>query len=100
AKDMSGLSVFCDDATNPEVLKKAGAAEAKCIIVTTSSDKVNILICQAIRVHYADKRLVARVNSTANLAAFESAGIEVMSPSHATAAILENMVLRPSFFNF
>ena len=100
AKDMNGVSVFCDDATNPDVLKKAGAAEAKCIIVTTSSDKVNILICQGIRVHYAGKRLVARVNSTSNLAAFETAGIEVMSPPHATAAILENMVLRPSFFNF
>ena len=100
AKDMKGVSIFCDDATKPEVLKRAGAREAKCIIVATQSDKVNILICQAIRVNYGETRLVARVNSTANLPAFEQAGIEVMSPPHATAAILENMVLRPSFFNF
>ncbi|HJU54649.1 MAG TPA: TrkA C-terminal domain-containing protein, partial [Pyrinomonadaceae bacterium] len=33
-----------------------------------------------------------------NLAAFEAAGIETMSPVRAAATILENLVLRPSFF--
>jgi voltage-gated potassium channel Kch len=84
----------------PDALKRAGIREAKCVIVATSSDKVNILVCQAIRAAYDKIRLVARVNQTANLAAFERAGIEVMSPPQATAAILENLVLRPSFFNF
>lgn len=100
AKEMRGASILCDDATRPEVLKKAGIGEAKCVIVATSSDKVNILICQAIRANFGDLRLVARVNETANLAAFEQAGIEVMSPPQATATILENLVLRPSLFNF
>ena len=100
AKEMRGASVLCADATRPEVLKKAGVVEAKCVIVATSSDKVNILVCQTIRADFAGKRLVARVNSTANLAAFEQAGIEVMSPPEATATILENIVLRPSLFNF
>lgn len=100
AKDLRGVSVYCDDATNADVLKKSGIKEAKCVIVATSSDKVNILICQAIRADFERKRLVARVNSTANLAAFEQAGIEVMSPPQATATILENLVLRPSLFSF
>ncbi len=100
AKDMKGASIYCEDATTPEVLKRAGVSDAKCVIVATSSDKVNILICQAIRAQINGIRLVARVNSTANLSAFEQAGIEVMSPPQATATILENMVLRPSFFNF
>ncbi len=100
AKEMRGASVFCDDAASREVQKKAGVTEAKCVIVATSSDKVNILVCQAIRADLPEKRLVARVNSTANLAAFEQAGIEVMSPPQATATILENIVLRPSLFNF
>lgn len=100
AKEMRGASVICDDATRPEVLKKAGIGEAKCVIVATSSDKVNILVCQAIRATFVNQRLVARVNATANLLAFEQAGIEVMSPPQATATILENLVLRPSLFNF
>lgn len=100
AKELRGASVFCDDATKGDVLKKSGISEAKCVIVATSSDKVNILICTAIRAFVPEKRLVARVNSTANLAAFEQSGIEVMSPPQATATILENIVLRPSLFNF
>jgi len=100
AKEVRGASVFCDDAAKSDVLKKAGIDEAKCVIVATSSDKVNILICTAIQALVPKKRLVARVNSTSNLAAFEQAGIEVMSPPQATATILENIVLRPSLFNF
>lgn len=93
-------NVYCADATDPNVLKKAGVGEAKCVIVSTSSDKTNILICQAIRAEFGEIRLVARVNSTTNLSAFENAGIESMSPHQATATILENMVLRPSLFSF
>jgi NhaP-type Na+/H+ or K+/H+ antiporter len=100
AKDMRGASVFCADASDPGVLKKAGISEAKCVIVATSSDKVNILVCQAARAGFGNIRLVARVNATANLAAFEQAGIEVMSPPQATATVLENLVLRPSLFSF
>lgn len=100
ARELRGVSVFCADATEPEVLKKAGIHEAKCVIVATPSDKVNILICQAIRAELSSVRLVARVNTSSNLSAFEQAGIEVISPSRATATILENLVLRPSLFNF
>jgi Trk K+ transport system NAD-binding subunit len=100
AKDIQDSSIYCADATDEAVLKRAGLADAKCVIVATPSDKVNILVCQAIRAIEKDMRLVARVNSTANLAAFEQAGIEVMSPFHATATILENLVLRPSLFRF
>ena len=100
AKEIKETSVFCDDATDPEVLKRAGLGDAKCVIVATPSDKVNILVCQAIRAEAPRMRLVSRVNTTSNLAAFEQAGIEVMSPPQATATILENMVLRPSLFKF
>ncbi|MGD9629967.1 MAG: cation:proton antiporter [Pyrinomonadaceae bacterium] len=100
ATELKDTSVFCDDATDPKVLRKAGITDAKCVIVATSSDKTNILICQAIRAEFGAVRLVARVNSTSNISAFESAGIEAMSPHQAVATILENMVLRPSFFNF
>ncbi|MBK9164254.1 MAG: cation:proton antiporter [Acidobacteria bacterium] len=100
AKDMRGVTVFCDDATKPEVLKEAGLKEAKCVVVATSSDKVNILISQAIRSDYNGMRLVARVNDSTNLKAFEQADIEVMSPPRAVATILENIVLRPSLFEF
>jgi NhaP-type Na+/H+ or K+/H+ antiporter len=100
AKELRDSSVYCADATDHDILKRAGLEDAKCVIVATSSDKVNILVCQAVRAEDSGKRLVARVNSTSNLAAFEQAGIEVISPTQATATILENLVLRPSLFKF
>ncbi len=98
SKDLKGVNIYCADATDIDVLKKAGVPTAKCVIVATSSDKVNLLVSQVVRSNFGDKRIVARANSTSNLSAFTEAGIETMSPIHATAAILENMVLRPSLF--
>ena len=90
--------MYCDDATDTKVLRQAGVPTAKAVIVATSSDKVNILISQVVRSNFGDKRIVARANTTSNVAAFEDAGIETMSPVQASVAILENMVLRPSLF--
>lgn len=98
AKSLKGVSVFCEDATNKDILKKAGVSSAKCVIIATSSDKVNILISQVVRSNFGEKRIVARANTTSNVSAFVEAGIETMSPIQASAAILENMVLRPSLF--
>lgn len=98
AKKLKGVNVYCADATNIDVLKKVGADNTKVVIVATPSDKVNILISQVIRSNFNDTRIVARANTTSNFTAFTEAGIETMSPVHAAAAILENMVLRPSLF--
>lgn len=100
AGDLKGVSVYCADATDVGVLRHAGVKEAKCLIATTSSDKLNLLVCQVARASFGGvgekMRLVARANNSANIAAFEAAGIETMSPARAAATILENMVLRPS----
>ncbi|MEZ5425884.1 MAG: cation:proton antiporter [Pyrinomonadaceae bacterium] len=98
AKKIKGANIYCSDASNIDVLRKAGVPNAKVVIVATPSDKVNILISQVIRSNFGEKRIVARANTTSNFSAFTEAGIETMSPVHAAAAILENMVLRPSLF--
>ncbi len=98
ARAIKNTNIYCDDATDVKVLRQAGVPTAKAVIVATPSDKVNILISQVIRSNFVDKRIVARANTTSNIAAFEEAGIETMSPVQASVAILENMVLRPSLF--
>ncbi len=98
AKSLKEANVYCEDATEVDVLRKAGVGTSKAVIVATSSDKVNILISQVIRSNFGEKRIVARANTTSNVSAFEEAGIETMSPVNASVAILENMVLRPSLF--
>ncbi|REJ78924.1 MAG: hypothetical protein DWQ47_05635 [Acidobacteria bacterium] len=96
ARKIKDTNVYCKDATDVDVLKQAGVADAKSVIVATPSDKVNILISQVIRSNFSNVRIVARANTTSNISAFQDAGIETMSPVQASVAILENMVLRPS----
>ena len=98
AKEIKNSNVYCEDATDVEVLRKAGVPTAKAVIVATASDKVNILVSQVVRSNFGEKRVVARANTTSNVSAFKEASIETMSPVQASVAILENMVLRPSLF--
>jgi NhaP-type Na+/H+ or K+/H+ antiporter len=98
ARDLRGVRVFCADATDASVLRRAGAEHAQVLVTATSSDKVNLLVCQNARAAFSIKRIVARTNDSSNLSAFESAGIETMSPARAAAAVLSNLVLRPSLF--
>ncbi len=98
AQLLRGVSVICADATDVDVLKRSGVGEAKAIIVATESDKVNLLVSQIIKSNFGEKRIVARANTPSNFTAFTELGIETMSPIHGTAAILENMLLRPSLF--
>ncbi|MGI8669598.1 MAG: cation:proton antiporter [Aridibacter sp.] len=98
AKELRGVNIYCDDATDIDVLRRAGVPSAKVVIVATPSDKVNILISQVVRSNFGEKRIVSRANTTTNISAFRDAGIETMSPVQASVAVLENMVLRPSLF--
>lgn len=98
AMELPNVRVYCADATSPDELRRAGVDDAKCLVAATPSDAVNLLVCQVAQASFGVPRLVARANSAANLAAFEAAGIETMSPASAAATILENMVLRPSLF--
>lgn len=98
ASDLRGVRIFCEDATDASVLRRAGAEEAKCLIAATTSDKLNLLVCQIARANFGKMRMVARANTMSNLSAFESANIEAISPTRAAATVLENLVLRPSLF--
>lgn len=98
ATDMSGVQVLHADATDVSSLRKAGAADAKCLVAATSSDKVNLLICELARATFKVPRLMARVTDLKSAAAFESAGIETVLPSRAAARVFKNILLRPSLY--
>lgn len=98
AVDSRDVRVICGDGTDASVLRRAGAADAKCLVASTPSDKANLLVCQVARTEFAVPRLVARASSASNVAAFEAAGIETMTPAGVVATVLENMVLRPNLF--
>ena len=102
AGDLKGVSVYCADATDAGVLRRAGRGRGE----MSGRDDLQrqgqpARLPDRARQFGAGMRRCdswrARTQSS-NIAAFESAGIETMSPARAAATILENMVLRPSLF--
>jgi NhaP-type Na+/H+ or K+/H+ antiporter/Trk K+ transport system NAD-binding subunit len=94
-----GVNVIVGDGTDPDVLAKAGAANAKAVVATTGSDKDNLLACQIAKTTFNRQTLVARVTDPEAIRSFEEAGIQVMNPARATAMILTNLVRRPNLFH-
>lgn len=94
----TGAHVVVGDGTDPAVLERAGAGNAKSVVATTGSDKDNMLACQIARTSFKREHLVARVTDPEAIPSFEAAGIQVMNPARATAMILANLVRRPNLF--
>lgn len=84
------------DATQEAVLRRAEIERAQGLVATTSSDSVNLLVCQLARTRFGLKELVARVNSESMLATFTQADIRAMSPLSASVMVLDNLLRRPS----
>ncbi|HUZ03130.1 MAG TPA: cation:proton antiporter [Thermomicrobiaceae bacterium] len=93
-----GVHVVFGDGTDPDVLERAGIAQAKAFVATTGSDKDNLLACQLAKTRFGRERLAARVTDPDAVPSFESLGIQVMNPARATAMILANLVRRPTLF--
>jgi len=74
--DVIGVEGF---AAHPDVLEKAGAAEADMIIAVTSSDETNMIICQVAHSYFNVPRKIARIRSQSYL---EARGSEFFSRNH------------------
>ncbi len=61
-----GVSVYCGDATDPGMLKTAGASEAHVFVAATGSDEANMLSCFLAKVWFGIGRTIARVNDPRN----------------------------------
>lgn len=90
-----GLNAIQGDAAEAATLAKLGAGWSSALVAATSSDKVNLLVCQNARAKYPELRLVARVNDSKNSEAFQKSGIEILSLSDAAAMTLSTLVTRP-----
>ena len=84
------------DGTDADVLKSAGASDAKTVIAATPDDDVNLLVCQLAKTTFGVEKVASRVNQPENVDAFESLGVRAIDLSMATAWSLENVLERPS----
>ena len=91
---------YCDkhvpvlgDATNSNLLKKSGIAEAKGLIVTTNDDSTNVFLTLSSRHSNSFMRIVARANTEESVEQLYAAGADfVVSNASVGANILTNIL--------
>ncbi|PSQ42972.1 potassium transporter [Halobacteriales archaeon SW_7_68_16] len=91
-----GFSVHSGDGTNTDVLRAAGADNAKTVVATTGDDDVNLLVAQLAGTKFDAEQVIARANNPANVEAFEDIGVRSISPTTATAYAIDNLIERPT----
>jgi NhaP-type Na+/H+ or K+/H+ antiporter len=91
-----GHAVHIGDGTDSEVLRAAGAENAKVVVATTGDDDSNLLVAQLASSKFDPETIVARVNTPTNVDAFEELGVRAISSTNATAWAIDNAIERPA----
>ena len=91
-----GYSVVMGDGTDTDILREAGAANAKTVVAATGDDDANLLIAQLSSSKFDTNRVIARANNPDNVEAFEELGVRTISSAMATAWAMDNQIERPA----
>ena len=95
-----GYTVHHGDGTDTEVLRSAGAENAKIVVTATGDDDVNLLVAQLSNSKFQPETILARVNNPNNVDAFEDLGVRTISSVDATAMAMDNYIERPALANW
>ena len=80
------------DATSRLVLEEAGVNDAECVIITTTSEPVNLEVCRLLKEHFRPKRVIAVGTSTEGVKQLTELGAEVQDLFAASAAGIRNLL--------
>jgi len=92
----AGFSVQHGDGTDTEMLRSAGAENAKTVVAATGDDDANLLVAQLASSKFDVDRIIARANNPDNVEAFEDLGVRTISSGMATAWAIDNQIERPA----
>lgn len=92
----AGFTVHHGDGTDIDVLRSAGAANAKIVAAATGDDDSNLLIAQLTSSNFDVKIVIARVNTPENVSAFEELGVRAIAADQAIAQSMDNAIERPA----
>jgi NhaP-type Na+/H+ or K+/H+ antiporter len=95
-----GFTVHNGDGTDTEVLRSAGAENARIVVAATGDDDVNLLVAQLANSKFDVETVLARANNPDNVEAFEDLGVSTISSTMATAWALDNQIERPAIANW
>lgn len=96
----AGFTVEHGNGTDSDVLRSAGAGNARIVIAATADDDVNILVSQLAKSRFEVDTVVARANDPSNVQPFEELGVRAISSSDATAWAIDNVIERPALANW
>jgi NhaP-type Na+/H+ or K+/H+ antiporter len=92
----AGHAVHHGDGTDTDVLRSAGAENARTIVAATGDDDANLLVAQLASSKFDIETVLARVNQPDNVDAFEELGVRTISSVLATAQAIDNYIERPA----
>jgi NhaP-type Na+/H+ or K+/H+ antiporter len=95
-----GFTVHHGDGTDTDVLRAAGAENAKVVAAATGDDDVNLLVSQLSASKFDPETIIARANNPDNVDAFEELGVRTISSVDATAMTMDNYLERPAMANW
>ncbi|MBB6646994.1 cation:proton antiporter domain-containing protein [Halobellus ruber] len=96
----AGFTAHHGDGTDTEVLRSAGANNARIVVGATGDDDVNLLVSQLARSKFDPETILARVNNPDNAEAFEELGVRAISSTVAIAQAMDNYIERPSMMDW
>lgn len=92
----AGFTVHHDDGADTDVLRAAGAENAKIIAAATGDDDANLLVAQLANSKFDVEKVIARVNTPGNTEAFEELGVQAISANASVAHAMDNAIERPA----
>ena len=96
----AGFTVHKGDGTDTDVLRSAGADNARIVVAATGDDDVNLLVAQLAESKFGVETIIARANNPDNVDAFEDLGVRTIDASMATAWAIDNVIERPALSNW
>ncbi|WP_044950967.1 NAD-binding protein [Halorhabdus tiamatea] len=91
-----GFTAIIGDGTDTDVLREAGANNAKTVVAATGDDDTNLLVAQLASTNFEIEDVIARANNPDNVEAFEDLGVRTISSSMAVAWAMDNQIERPA----
>ncbi|MFB6184967.1 MAG: cation:proton antiporter [Haloarculaceae archaeon] len=91
----AGHTVVIGDGTDTDVLRDAGADNAKTVVAATADDDANLLAAQLADSKFSVPQIIARANNPDNVEAFEDLGVRTIDSAMATAWAIDNQIERP-----
>ncbi|WP_232688953.1 cation:proton antiporter [Halobacterium zhouii] len=91
-----GFTVHHGDGADIDILRSAGAENAKIVAAATGDDDSNLLVAQLTNSNFDVDTVIARVNTPGNASAFEELGVRAIAADESIAQSMDNAIERPA----